>query len=65
MIESVWWMFVVSSPVVLSGEFSATYLLAFYSSMDQKTISFIGLGPHWTLVLVGAGEEERVQVGVL
>lgn len=54
MIESVWWMFVVSSLVVLSGDFSATYLLEYYSSMDQRSISFIGLGPHWTLVLVGA-----------
>ena len=54
MIESVWWMFVVSSLVVLSGELSTTYLLVYYSSMNQITISVINLGPHWTLVLVGA-----------
>jgi hypothetical protein len=36
------------SSLVLSGEFSTTYLLVDYSSMDRRSISFIGLGPHWT-----------------
>lgn len=55
-------MFVVSS-LVLSGELSTTYLLVGSSSMDRRSISFIGLGPHWTFGVGWSWRRGRSSVG--